>query len=85
MSFTTGTIGGEYKHKLTKDELPSHDHPANNFVINRTGGNPITVGSGSERLSYWTNGNAKTDLSTGDQAHNNLQPYIVTYIFRRTA
>lgn len=85
MSFTTGTTGGEYKHKLTKEELAPHQHPTNNFVINTTGGNLITVGSGSERLSYWTNGNAKTDLSTGGQAHNNLQPYIVTYIFRRTA
>lgn len=85
MSFTASQIGGEYKHKLTKEELSSHQHPTNNFVINKTDGNPINVGSGSERLSYWTNGNAKTDLSTGDQAHNNLQPYIVTNIWRRTA
>ena len=85
MSFTAGMIGGEYAHKLTKDEMASHHHPTNNFVINSTKGNPITVGSGNEQLSYWTNGNAKTDLSNGDQPHNNIQPYIVTNIWRRTA
>ena len=85
MSFTALSEGGEYYHLLIADELAPHNHPTNNFVINSTGGNHINVGSGSGIVSYWTNSNVHTDMSKGGKAHNNLQPYISVYFWKRTA
>ena len=37
MSFTTNSAGGEYKHKLTVDEMPKHKHAV---YIQNTTSNP---------------------------------------------
>lgn len=73
--------GGEKTHTLTIDEMPSHSHNA--YL---SGGN---IPSRSGVLKYETN-NAQLFGSSiasrgGDQPHNNLQPYITCYMFKRTA
>lgn len=85
MTYTALSEGGEYYHILSADELAPHNHPANNFVINSTGGNHINVGSGSGIVSYWTNSNAHTDMSKGGKAHNNTPPYKSVYYWRRVS
>ena len=85
MTFTANGEGGEYTHLLTSDELAPHNHSVNNFVINSTGGNHISVGSGSGVVSYWTNGNAHTDMSKGGKSHNNVQPYKAVFYWRRVS
>lgn len=85
MSFTSGATGGEYKHTLTIKELASHNHPAKNFLVNSANGNQINVGSGTQKVSYWTNNTLTTDNLNGDEPHNNIQPYTVIYRWRRTA
>lgn len=84
MSFTSGSTGGEYTHKLTINEMPSHNHKlharggsttqtSSPFDANK----PITQGSNSYGFDVSNTG--------GDSAHNNVQPYITVYFWRRTA
>lgn len=83
MSFTSLATGGEYKHKLTVDELASHSHQttyeyATNLKATNGGG------SGWTRFTAGT-GNRGVNATGGNQSHNNIPPYIVTYFWRRTA
>ena len=79
LEFTLGQIGGEYNHLLTIEEMPSHSHGylwrSDMVYWNVSHG----FGSGANT------GAATSDTSaTGnDVAHNNLQPYIVTYMWKR--
>lgn len=73
--------GGEKTHTLTIDEMAAHGHEA--YL---SGGN---IASRSGTLKYETN-NAQLFGGSiasrgGDQPHNNLQPYITCYMFKRTA
>ena len=79
---TAEEVGGAKTHTLTTSELPSHTHnnpagisPAPNANdLDITGGNGATVAS-----------NVVTDATGGGSAHNNMPPYIVAYMWRRTA
>ena len=84
MSFTANSTGGEYKHKLTVDEMPSHNHKlyarggstpqtSSPFAANK----PIAQGSNSYGFNV--------SNAVGDLAHNNIQPYITVYFWKRTA
>lgn len=77
---TLGEVGGEKTHVLTTPEMPTHTHgtPTTRGGINWTGGS--SVGQDSSL------GNAAISTSTGGGgAHNNLQPYITVYMWKRTA
>lgn len=76
--------GGEKTHKLTVDEMPAHNHGnashlsiANGYLVDGTnkkaGAGQIGVAAGSGS----SNGSG--------QAHNNLQPYVTCYMWKRTA
>ena len=74
---TAEETGGAKTHTLTVNELPAHTHSVpnsgsqnNSFDSGTTVGNDTTGTSGS---------------TGGGQAHNNLQPYIVVYMWKRTA
>ena len=82
MSFTAGSTGGEYKHLLTTSEMPSHTH---NLVHNL---NLHLISGGSALNGAVSGGSGKdiyTDATGGSTKHNNIQPYIVVYFWRRTA
>jgi len=77
---TLGETGGAKTHTLTTDEIPSHDH---SVTIYNT---PAGSGGGIQRNG--TNdgaGTVSTSSTGGGQAHNNLQPYIVAYMWKRVA
>lgn len=87
MSFTSGSTGGNYKHTLTVNEMPSHSHLIDRSYYTTSGSHKhqgtggvsdgVNPPSGKNQLETYTSG--------GGSAHNNVQPYIVAYIWRRTA
>lgn len=88
MSFTTGATGGEYNHTLSYSEMPDHGHEIG-----------IWDSSGSLKTSPWefmtiygshhSDGQSHnvnsihTNGSGNNIPHNNVQPYLVVFFWRR--
>ena len=81
---TVGETGGEKTHTLTVAEMPAHKHK-----FGYTGGNTDATGSpysvGKAIGHDPSNVYSETTSTGGDGSHNNLQPYIVVYFWKRTA
>lgn len=80
---TVEKTGGEKAHQLTIDEMPSHNHATstwNYYSGDRSNGNKIagTMDAADGGHTIYTSGAGR------DKAHNNMQPYITTYIWKRT-
>lgn len=80
ITFIAGTTGGEYKHALTVSELPAHTH--GNVPLYRPGGD-VDRGTNSSKFSVDDLGT--TSSAGSNQAHNNMMPYTVAYVWKRTA
>ena len=99
MSFTTDNTGGEYNHQLSYDEMPGHAHNEYVMVEGYPDWDSFTPDPYS-MLFNWQKGeyrekatayhaarvfvNTYTSTEGRSQTHNNMQPYIVTYFWRRT-
>lgn len=84
---TVEKTGGEKTHKLTASEMPSHTHSINSCMFQ--GENHTNAKLASARADSSWNSNAQSESSIGytggNSAHNNLQPYITCYMWKRTA
>ena len=73
--------GGEKMHTLSVAEMPSHNHS----LLSSGGGGSISTWGAAVSKS----GNAwdmyAIEAKGGSAAHNNLQPYVVVYRWRRVA
>lgn len=85
--YTATNTGGEAEHTLTAAELPSHWHPIN-FYSGRMQDAPYQYLASASGLGTYNraSGMAQTNANSGgDHPHNNMPPYLVVYIWRRTA
>ena len=98
---TVEKLGGEKTHTLTIDEMPSHNHVERMFLdqsgyfeVKPVGYAYYKYSTQSSNVIGWTNTQISninywrigdTEDKGGSQAHNILQPYITTYMWKRTA
>lgn len=85
--------GGEKAHALTINETPSHTHEISYRPIGDPSDDPFALFKSDGGITGTYN-SPGTELSQdaleakaagGGQAHNNLQPYITCYMWKRTA
>ncbi len=97
---TVEETGGEKTHTLTVDEMPSHSHDIESFPqgdesyfhhigIEFNNTQTTTAANFIFRPDLINANNVNYSLiaraTGGDGAHNNLQPYITVYMWKRTA
>lgn len=70
-----GKTGGEKMHTLTIDEMPSHSHKLAWQYTGMSGTTAAIIGYDGNEYAVSSRG--------GDQAHNNLQPYVVVAFWKR--
>ena len=84
-SYPAGSQGGEASHTLTVSEMPNHTH---SIIGYSASGNDYSGSDADLSFNYnntmvgWS---GRTASAGGNQAHNNMPPYISVYIWKRTA
>lgn len=91
---TVKKTGGEKTHKLTVNEMPSHNHQYEDITGNRSLNGQFGRSGYYESESYmgvtnsviaYADADFRMTYVGGDKSHNNLQPYITCYVWIRTA
>lgn len=95
-SYSNGATGGAATHTLIIDEMPPHRHSFQNGshtflwgdgvgTVNINGTQAVTAAASGNSLytiqGTWT----LTNATGGGGAHNNMPPYLVVYMWKRTA
>lgn len=82
--YDLGSTGGEDTHKLTLEEMPSHNHKLDTYF------GAVDANSTKQERSRLTNaplnGNGygpDTRLVGGNQPHNNMPPYLAVSVWKR--
>ena len=90
-TYDAGSTGGEEKHDLSIDEMPSHKHTTQRGIgyyvtIDDDSPNKYGIAGGNFVNMSWGASSGKTTASTGGgRAHNNMPPYLAVDMWRRTA
>jgi len=80
---STEETGGAKTHELTEAQMPEHTHGVTHTTVTEK----VTGSYDGNRTHSNLNANASTETTTttgSGNEHNNLQPYIVVYFFKRT-
>ncbi|MCB0227352.1 MAG: hypothetical protein KDI02_26895, partial [Anaerolineae bacterium] len=78
---TVEETGGEKTHTLTESEMPAHTHT---YTQPNAPTNSLTVTLPTAAVVQGVTAGVATGSTGGGAAHNNLPPYIVTYMWKRT-
>ena len=93
--------GGEKHHTLSENEMPQHTHVQTTLSQWGYSYYPVGVNSNHPQNRLWTTGGhitgsnlswsektdyaSETNVTGGSYSHNNLQPYITVFYYRRIA
>lgn len=82
--YPAGSTGGEAEVTLTEDQMPSHKHEYRFTGQSSSEGTDAVrlYTSPTEQLNAYT---GDGESAGGDQAHNNMPPYLSVYVWERTA
>ena len=88
-TYKPGSTGGEATHTLTQNEMPKHTHPM--YSYNPGGDGTWTPDEGSylvdsvtdNKNTWWAR--LAMGYAGGDAAHNNMPPYLVVNMWKRTS
>lgn len=80
-TYEAGDTGGEETHTLIVDEIPSHQHSVDLFASGGPSNPNLSTGVVN---GYYVNPQSTSAIG-GGQPHNNMPPFLVTYIWERTA
>ena len=85
-TYTNGATGGEATHTLTAVEMPTHRHS----IYYPNAGGPygdanISYPEGSGVNKTWQAEMCKTEIAGDGVAHNNMPPYLVVNMWKRTS
>lgn len=90
--YEVNSVGGEATHTLTINEMPSHDHPLDNYSVGENmGRNVLNANSmnnfihGDVSYNNYSNPGVRSGFTGGGAAHNNMPPYEVKHIWERIA
>lgn len=84
-----GSTGGQDYHKLTINEIPLHDH---NLIRQQWYSADQVHSSASYSIFSWkteeggstsSSYNGTVEATGGDNAHNNMPPYLAVYMWKR--
>lgn len=85
-TFAAGATGGEYNHVMTPSEMPEHSHIMPQGSVTPSGATGPAYASGDDTTRTTISSDIpSTGLAGGNAAHNNLQPYLVVYMWVRTS
>ena len=82
---TAEKTGGEKTHKLTQDEMPAHSHSLTGALDNPNAPEAANLRGTGYSTTVQQLAQGKATSTGGDQAHNNMPPYITCFIWKRTA
>lgn len=89
-SYPAGGTGGESTHKLTQSELPNYSLSVtngSNVIRSKTGNSAdayVQTQSGGWGIPNWESKTVTVASGGSGEAHNNMPPYLVVYMWKRT-
>ena len=89
-SYSAGSTGGEFTHKLTQSELPNYSLSVtngSNVIRSKTGNSAdayVQTQSGGWGIPNWESKTVTVASGGSGEAHNNMPPYLAVYMWKRT-
>ncbi len=81
-NFPNGETGGEHRHTLTIDEMPSHNHQIRFGDGGYPAGGHYNSAIVTDRVHEWSSPGVMTNAG-GSLPHNNIPPYYALYYIMR--